>query len=247
MRRATFIAAGLLLVSQCAAIEYDLPQTNDAEIEAARTAIEGASLPERSGIAEDILIDRADRAAQRLRAAVPALCEAISTENCPSFALRLASGDFAMAGIDQQNNVWVTLKLLGYLGSEDEVAAVIAHEISHRLNDDGKALPAIRTHQTMRYALGGSSPASAAMRHSGESRYAITRELSADYLAAFLLSRAGYDLGAAERIWIVLAKTSSSRGEIATHPLSPERLAAWRKIAAEIEANPGAMPRVAAD
>lgn len=247
MRRTTFIAAGLLLVSQCAAIEYELPRPDKAEIEAARAAIEEAAPPERSEIAEGDLIDMADKAAQRLRAAVPPLCEAISSESCPSFALRLASNDIVMAGLDQQNNVWLTLKLLGYLDSEDEVAAVIAHEISHQLNGDGTALLGIRTHQSMRYALGGSSPASAARRHSGSARHAISREMSADYLAAFLLNRAGYELGAAERIWIVFAKNSSSRGALATHPLSPERLAAWRKTARDIEANPDAMPEIAAD
>jgi predicted Zn-dependent protease len=68
--------------------------------------------------------------------------------------------------------------------------------------------------------------------------------MEADYLAAFLVQHAGYDLTAGERAWIVLEKLTDRRAAstLATHPLSAERLASWRKIAAELAADPDMLP-----
>ncbi|MDP2123604.1 MAG: M48 family metallopeptidase [Parvibaculum sp.] len=242
---AALLAAPLLLVSQCAAITYERPVPDKAAIEAAKATIEQAAIPAKSSRTIDELVDMADRAAQGLRASMPDLCAAIQSETC-SFSLRIAGNEEASAFVDGNGVVWITVGLLQYLDGEDEIAAILAHEIGHRLNgDDLATMSAKRRHQAMRYALGGSSPSSAASRISGGARYLIGREADADYLAAFLLKRAGYDLAAGERLWITLAKVGNNRAAsiLATHPLSAERLAAWRQISAELDDNPDAMPK----
>jgi predicted Zn-dependent protease len=245
MRKISVIVASLLLASQCAATTYERPVPDKAEIEAAKTTIDRAPVPAKSGKTVDELVDMADRAAQRLRAAMPPLCAAIQSDTC-SLSLRIASNEEAIAFLDEKGVVWITVGLLQYLDSEDEVAAAVAHEIGHRLNgDDIATMSTIRRHQAMRYVLGGSSPASAASRTSGGARYMIAREADADYLAAFLLKRSGYDLAAGETLWITFAKAGDRQAEsiLATHPLSAERLAAWRQISAELDSDPEASPK----
>lgn len=244
---AALLIAPLLLVSQCAAITYERPTPDKAEVEEAKATINRASAPTKSGKTVDELVDMADRAAQRLRSTMPPICAAIQSETC-NFSLRIADSEIVNAFADENGVVWITVALLQYLGSTDAIAAILAHEVAHRLNgDDVSTMVAMRRHQTMRYALGGSSPASAASRFSGSARYMITREADADYLAAFLLKRADYDLAAGETVWITFAKAGDKRAAsiTATHPLSAERLAAWRKIAAQIEADPNALPTLA--
>jgi predicted Zn-dependent protease len=244
MRGSSIPLIALLLLSQCAAIEYERPEPGGAETDAARSAIETADMPTPSDVSVDELVNMVDLAAQRLRSAAPAICAAVQSSTC-GFAIRVASDGPAVAFLDRQGTVWITLDLLRHLHNEDEIAVVLAHEIAHRLNgDDIVAISAIRNHQAMRYALGGSSPASAASRLNGSARHAISREMEADYLAAFLVQHAGYDLNAGERAWIVLEKLTDRRAAstLATHPLSAERLASWRKIAAELAADPDMLP-----
>lgn len=249
MKKTGVIAAFLLLASQCAAIKYERPAFDRAETEAAAAAIEQAPMPVKSEAPVDELVAVADRAAQRLRDHTGPLCEAIGSETC-GFALRIAGNEEANAFADEKGTIWITVALLRYLETEDEVAAMLAHEIAHRMSGhDASAATAARYYQAMRYTLGGSSPSSAASRQSASARHLIALEADADYLAAFLLKRAGYDLTAAETLWITLAKVSNNKAAsiMATHPLSAERLAAWRRIAAELDADPEALPRVAGD
>ncbi len=249
MRKVSVIAASLLLAGPCAAVEYERPAFDKAEIEAAEAAIKQAPMPVKTEAPVDELVAVADRAAQRLRGHTGPLCEAIGSETC-GFAFRIAGNEEANAFADEKGTIWITVGLLQYLETEDEVAAVLAHEIAHRMSGhDASAATAARYHQAMRYALGGGSPASAASRQSGSARRLIALEADADYLAAFLLKRAGYDLTAAGNVWITLAKVADTKAAstLATHPLSAERLAAWRQIAAELDADPEALPRVAVD
>ena len=246
MRRTSALLATALLMGQCAATDYQRPEPTKADIEAAATAIRRAEMPVRSTGSDDQLIDMADRAARRLRSNLTDICTVIASDTC-SFALRITQDDSANAFLDAKGNIWVTLKLLRHLGTEDEVGAVLAHEIGHRLNgDDLVAMSAIRNHQALGYFRGGSSPSAAASRISGAARYAISREANADYLAAFLLKRAGYDLHKAETVWITLYKLRDRQAAsmLATHPLSAYRLAAWRKIARALDAHPNALPEM---
>lgn len=238
-----FIAVALL-VSQCAAATYNLPEPGRSEVEEAQADIDRAVEPVKSDRSLDDLISETARTAEALRSVMAPFCAHIKSPSC-NFRYRIVGGPGANAFVDQQGLVSITVDLLRYLDDEDEIAAVLAHEISHRLNgDDVVKMSTMSQHQAMRYVLGGSSPSSSASRNAGSSRYLISREAAADYLAAYLLSDAGYDLNKAGSMWMKLAKVSDRKAQsiLATHPFSAERLATWRKVVAEIESNPGRMP-----
>lgn len=244
MNRGFGFVAAALLVSQCAAATYILPDLDRSEVEEAQAYIDRAVEPIKADRSLDDLASKTARTAEALRSVMAPFCAHIKSSNC-DFRYQIVTGQGANAFVDEQGLVSITVDLLRYLDDEDEIAAVMAHEISHLLNGDGIAsMGSMRRHQAMRYVLGGSSPSSSASRFAGSSRYLISREAAADYLAAYLLSDAGYDLNKAGRIWVKLAKVSDRKAQsiLATHPFSAERLATWRKVVAEIESNPGRMP-----
>ena len=80
--------------------------------------------------------------------------------------------------------------------------------------------------------------------------YSKGEEREADYLGAYLVARAGYDLDRAGNLWARLSRPDAAAtrsgalaGLLATHPAEAERLAAWRRAAEEIRASPDLMPR----
>ena len=82
----------------------------------------------------------------------------------------------------------------------------------------------------------------------GRLAYSKADEREADYLAAYITARAGYDLREAAGIWAKLAGSGGGQataGMLDTHPAGPERLAAWEIAEREITASPERLPRPA--
>jgi predicted Zn-dependent protease len=81
----------------------------------------------------------------------------------------------------------------------------------------------------------------------GQLSFSKEQEREADLLAAYVLARAGIDLQRAGRMFEVLAKLdgyalSSWKN---THPMGAERVVAWRKAMAEVDASSDKLPTVA--
>lgn len=74
--------------------------------------------------------------------------------------------------------------------------------------------------------------------------YSKAEEAEADYLAAYILKRSGYNLKKAERMLVILGKKSGNTSSTAfnSHPGGPERLAQWKKVRRNLDANPSASP-----
>ena len=72
-------------------------------------------------------------------------------------------------------------------------------------------------------------------------------EREADYMAAYLMTRAGYNPDAGGALWIKLAKTSdkTKTGLLDTHPAGPDRLAAWKLAVEEVRYSTDLMPNLA--
>lgn len=140
--------------------------------------------------------------------------------------------------------ILVTRGLLDTLGSEDELAAVLAHEISHVVCRHG-----IAAIQTSRWTealtiigsdaartLGGSDVARLSRIFEGSiddvfktlvvNGYGRSQEEEADSMALGLLTSAGYDPAALEGYLqrLVDAGKSSSGGILSTHPGTDDRL-----------------------
>ena len=138
-------------------------------------------------------------------------------------------------GITDGRRIGVTRGALRFFASDDELGWVVAHEIAHNIlqhAEDAKF-------QTMLHRLlsawGAGSDSSEAMPPGP------SLEVQADYVGAYLMARAGYDLDAVRRVWTRLARIELRQirdgpSLADTHPPTKERLAAFELTRQEIEA-----------
>jgi predicted Zn-dependent protease len=191
-----------------------------------------------------------------IRAAQP-LCQAEFGRGC-AFRVALVPGREANAYAHGQDGITVTTGLMRLVANEDELAAVVAHEIAHHVAGhirEGTAR--IQIGATVGAVVGGAVTdltgidlgftrmgAQAGAKAAGLA-FSKAQEREADYLGAYIAARAGYDLERAGALWGKLTKLSGDEvtSWLDTHPAGPERLAIWRRTAAEIARDPSAMPR----
>jgi len=147
-------------------------------------------------------------------------------------------------------HIFITKKLIESLSSEDMLAAVIAHELSHvMLNHGIKVINEAKVENEL-YDLAGAMGSVAANKSAEAARaissgksisadvdvimntlvkngYKQEQEYEADRNAVVLLAMAGYDPGALKDILKVLqsAKGSASGGVFSTHPSPEQRIA----------------------
>ena len=155
--------------------------------------------------------------------------------------------------------VMVTRGLLRCCQTEDELAAVLAHEIGHVSNQDG--LRAIRTSRLNATVL---SLASVGMNYTDaqlaeltqafdesidnikstlmDTGYSRRLEYQADAAAVEILKKAGYNPGALAAMLENMAKNwdSSRKDFAATHPAPADRLAQLKRIGVEASAETAA-------
>jgi predicted Zn-dependent protease len=148
------------------------------------------------------------------------------------YAMQVLDTDILNA-ITDGSQIGVTRGALQFFTLDDELGWLVAHEIAHNILShvqDAKLQAMLRTFLTGR---GEGAGASATMppRPSLESQ--------ADYVGAYLMARAGYDLSAIKRVWERLERLESRQGgkhpELAdTHPPTKERSAAFEVTLKEI-------------
>ena len=78
----------------------------------------------------------------------------------------------------------------------------------------------------------------------GHLSFSKEQEREADYIAALILYRAGVDLDKARGLLVTMARESgrTQTNMLDSHPVGPERLAAWDRAVAEIRASNGRLP-----
>lgn len=262
------IAAPLIafmVLQACSGAQFALPHLTDAEISRAALTVPGDSstLPkvERSETENRALVARVT---DRLLAAAPPLCAHAEVDSC-QFNVRFKEDDDVNAYASGEGEIVVYSGLLKHLTSEDEVAAVIGHEIGHHLAEhveesgDNVMIGAVIGGLVMGGLLiaagyDDDDGSAAALIEAGMGTGAVVgllsyskdQEREADLLSAYLLSRAGYDLKRAGNVFSVLAQMNSGHtrsGWFDTHPAGPERIAAWDKAVAEVAASPDKLPR----
>jgi Zn-dependent protease with chaperone function len=120
--------------------------------------------------------------------------------------------------------------------TDDEIAAVMGHEISHALREHGRE----RASQQMATAVGAGVVSSALGMGQGGADlvgmvgqvtfllpYSRVHETEADHMGVELAARGGYDPRAAVALWQKMAKLSSGGGPpqiLSTHPSNAERI-----------------------
>lgn len=140
--------------------------------------------------------------------------------------------------------IFITKGLVGLLKSEDELAAVLAHEVGHVINRDGinavksarwtQALAVLGSAAAQQYGSEGFGQLVGLFEGSVEdvvktlvvNGYGRSRELAADRSAASILMASGYDPGALIRVleYYKQREGSDNTGFFKTHPGTSERI-----------------------
>lgn len=239
------LAAGLLL-GACGT-QFAPPAPGAAQIAAAQRQIATAD-PLREydrGVPEQQAMLR--RVATRVVAAAQPMCQEVRGQSC-RFSIAYDPSPEVNAYASGQSDVAVTAGLLRTVGSDAELAAVVAHELAHHVAGHIGRVQTRTTLGALAGAVVGSATGLGDLSGFGAGAarlvYSKAEEREADYLGAFITARAGYDLDEAAGIWTRLMGSGDRRrtaGILDTHPAGPERLAAWDAAAAEIAA--GGAPR----
>lgn len=264
-------AALMLLLSACAGSGHYLAKVSDQDLAGVHADMEVNSkyvfkTTLRSGAANRTLVAKVtDRLLNHARP----ICDHTGYKSC-FFQILYHRGDIINASASGPYKVTIYKGLLDYLQSEDEIAAVIAHEMGHHLANHnqeklqnarvGAAMAGIVTaviigaaNQSNAYydpyqqqTVKDMSNAGAAL---GAISYSVAEEREADLLGAYMLARSGYDLKKAERVLWLLMNMAAAEGNTedrsvfgSSHPGGPERIAAWRNTLAEIRNNPSKLP-----
>lgn len=259
-RRMVRLLAPLLVVVALVSCgpRYTPPEARKDQALAARASIAATRPAAASGrsAAEDSELLAA--VAVRIDAAAQPICTAHLRRPCNVKVFLDASGR-PNAEARSRDRVVVTAGLMRLLGDADEVAAVVGHEVGHHLAGHltRQLVRGTAVGTAASAALGAVVPfgglaawalgQAAAELGAGAVRLAYSKEeeREADYLGAYLVARAGYDVDRAGQVWAALTQPGSpeTSGLLDSHPAGPDRLAAWQRTSEEIRASPDLMPR----
>jgi len=134
-------------------------------------------------------------------------------------------------GIADGRHVGVTTGAMHFVRSDDELAWVLAHEIAHNVLSHSQD---VRLHAMLKAFLGATTAASAEVSVPIERR---SLEARADYVGAYIMARAGYDVQAIKQFWrrmqSLRARDNTPELDV-SHPTTAERQAAFEITLSEI-------------
>ncbi len=260
-RRLFCLGGAAALLCGCSGRLFDLPPGGD--LAAAEAEIGTLPPPPRRTMSGHEAGAALRRIAARLEGPAREVCTEIGASRCAWYVEGSRDRQvnaFAAGG----GRIVVHRGILEAARNDEEVAFVVAHEMAHQAADHvadgernmqvGAAAGAVALGVLGLAAVTAGAPPSFAMRNFetgaalgariGRIAYSQEQEREADYLAALILHRAGYDLGTARGFLMTMARTSTRRetGLFDTHPAGPERLAAFDQAALRIRASDGALP-----
>jgi Zn-dependent protease with chaperone function len=145
------------------------------------------------------------------------------------------------------NEVAIGIKMLELLDKDEQLAFIIAHELAHNLMNHRTdklqnaiggillgAMVDVMVANQGENSYGGFAAAGAT---AGTYAYSQSYEHEADYVALYILARAGYDIDKAPAVWRKMAALNPDNIRYAhTHPTTAERFVYMRKAIEEIKA-----------
>ena len=253
----------LLVTAACSGSMHAMPEAGQSDINRALSDIRKSNGVDQLPLSDADAQALVERASTRLLAAVGPICDRAGYSSC-YFNIQYEEDPQVNAWASGDGDIFITSGLVKALGNEEEVAAVIAHEMGHHIsahidkgvvNTAAGAAVGAAVLGGLAAVLGGSGSdvADAVLIGAsvgavgGRLAYSKDHEREADYISAYMLDRAGYDLQRAGRVWVHLARqpgASASSGFFSTHPSGPERLAAWRITEQEVLNSPDGLPRL---
>jgi predicted Zn-dependent protease len=270
--RILLILAALVCLSACSGSAYKLPVVTPEESAAIESQVQ-------SDEAKLKIYNRSDsnyksrlaKISKRLKKSAKPLCELADYSGC-YFEVSYDAKDIVNAYAHENYKITVYKGMLKYLRNDDEIAALVGHEMGHHLakhNEEtmrnaqtGAAVSGILT-AVLLAASSANNPyytsyqqqqdqqtlenMMAAGAEIGAMSYSKEQEREADLLSAYLLEHAGYNLDRANNLMYTMAKISGDDvpGKAAlmdTHPPTPERVVAWQKVIEEIKNNETKLP-----
>ena len=266
MRRRVLLAlSGVLLLGGCSGAVHQLPGVSAGEVAVALAEVrsEGGGL-QRRAVSDDEVIATLQAAQRRIDAAAQQVCREMNVGTC-LWQFEISRSHTLNASAMGNGLILLNRGLVEHGLSEEQLSMVIAHEISHHADDHvGQAMRNQMIGATIGAVLLGVATAAITagepnsgyatraaaqlgMRAGamiGELSFSKEQEREADYLAALILYRAGVDLDKARGLLVTVAR-GSERNEtnfLDSHPIGPDRLAAWDRAVAEIRASNGRLP-----
>lgn len=272
-----FAILACFLVTACTGAAYQLPQVTQADVQAMQQKVDKENKPLKTYNRSDAHYKKTlSNITHRLSRNAKPLCEHASYESC-YFQVEYNAGNTVNAYASEGYKITIFKGLLQYLQNDDEIAAVVAHEMGHHLakhNQEkgqnaavGAAVSGVLTavllaaanadapYQTYQQQQEQKRTIENMMKagaHIGMLSYSKEQEREADLLATYLLSRARYDLKKAQNVMVVLAKFSGKSDPaqaafLDTHPAGMERVVAWEKAIYEIKENSSKLPYLKTD
>lgn len=200
----------------------------------------------------------------RLKGAAQPICRD-SGVDCTRFVMAYNPSDVKNAYASEGYKITMFAGLLKHM-SEPEAAAVVAHEMSHLI---GKHNQETQQRAGVGATLGGLAAMGVAVLAGGGGQaaqiagklgqgagqmvavraYSKDQEREADYVGAYILKNAGYDLNQAGKVWSTLSKLSKnpgskeSSGMFSTHPSNAERTVAWDQTVREVQQSRTGLPK----
>ena len=212
------------LVVGCAGADHQLPAVSEQDSARAAQRIAAApnlklatrSTSENEDIARRVLSD--------LQAVARPICASIDRGRC-WYTLEY-SPEGQINAYTMKNQIVMFDGLAQYLETEDEFAVVLAHEMAHDIaghyekSEQNRAVggviagmifagiaSATNTYQYNSYQAQSDMEATMKLGQAiGDISFSKEHEIEADYIAAYILARAGYNPDAAGNVWIKLTK-----------------------------------------
>ena len=162
-----------------------------------------------------------------------------------NYPVRVENSD-AINALTDGENIAVFTGLLNFVRSEEELALVLSHEISHNVLDHIEKQRRNRALGTIAGAAvdiiiaattGVITDLSRTGGDAGALAYSVEFEQEADYQALYIMRRAGYEIDEAVNLWRRMAAENPDRIVLrTTHPATAERFVALANAVDEIGA-----------
>lgn len=244
------VLLSLIVLSACQQASTLAPMPTKAELEAERQTQSDMAKAGKTEYAANLsraeIIAKLDRVVKQVKPASRALCTEIKGGSAPcNFDIALAKEGGLNAYADGEKVVMFP-EMVAFTANDTELALVVAHELAHNIMRHPDA-------QKQNVALGGvlgtlvdQLAQSQGINTGGMAgklgaqgavlRYSSGFEREADYVALYILARAGYDVSEAPQFWRRMsAQNPDSIYVGTTHPTNPDRYITLQKTINEIE------------
>ena len=244
------LVVGLIFLQGCG-VTYQLPIPPSSTLIEAANEIRATPTREPVTVALNSAEKRLREIERRLQPATQELCLNLrerASADCRTWQISIIDEDEINAYATGTNDVVVHRGVIEYARKDDEIALVVAHELSHHLlnhlNESAArnvlgSLIGAAVATTIGGASSGNRDAGAEVGSwIANQSFSRAQEKEADIMAGRLLFNAGYSLTQARSQFILLAQLGDRKRVrstfLDTHPVGPERLAHWDMVIASI-------------